>query len=113
MSTMPQNELDTNPHAARSGAATLPVSDAPPAEASGWEEAFSDRPLDSPGRRAVRRFVRHRLAMFGLSVLVIMALLAILADVVGQAPGPEASIRRVVVFLGCAGDKPFGHRALT
>ncbi|PZP42467.1 MAG: diguanylate cyclase [Azospirillum brasilense] len=37
---------------------------------------------DSPGRRAVRRFLRHRLAVFGLAVIVIFVLAALLAPLV-------------------------------
>ena len=43
---------------------------------------FAEQQIDSPGSRAMRRFFRHRLAMFGLVVLIIMALAAILAPVV-------------------------------
>ena len=38
--------------------------------------------VDTPARRAVRRFSRHRLAMLGLGVLLIMVTLAVLAPVV-------------------------------
>lgn len=37
---------------------------------------------DSPGRRAVRRFLRHRLAVFGLAVIVLFVLAAVLAPLV-------------------------------
>ncbi|UPG71590.1 ABC transporter permease [Roseomonas gilardii subsp. gilardii] len=37
---------------------------------------------DSPGRRAVRRFLRHRLAVFGLAVIVLFVLVALLAPLV-------------------------------
>ena len=37
---------------------------------------------DSPGRRAVRRFLRHRLAVFGLAVIVLFLLAALLAPLV-------------------------------
>ena len=37
---------------------------------------------DSPGRRAVRRFLRHRLAVFGLAVIVLFVLAALLAPLV-------------------------------
>ena len=45
---------------------------------SGLENSKNYR-IDSPGRRALRRFLRHRLAIFGLVVLIIMALAAIFA----------------------------------
>ena len=37
---------------------------------------------DSPGRRAVRRFLRHRLAVFGLAVIMVFLLAALLAPLV-------------------------------
>ena len=37
---------------------------------------------DSPGRRAMRRFLRHRLAVFGLAVIVLFALGALLAPLI-------------------------------
>ena len=37
---------------------------------------------DSPGRRAMRRFLRHRLAVFGLAVIVLFVLGAILAPLI-------------------------------
>ena len=37
---------------------------------------------DSPGRRAVRRFLRHRLAVFGLAVIVLFLLAALLAPLI-------------------------------
>lgn len=43
---------------------------------------FAEQHIDSPGSRAMRRFFRHRLAMFGLVVLIIMGLAAIFAPVV-------------------------------
>jgi peptide/nickel transport system permease protein len=42
--------------------------------------------IDSPGRRFRRRFFRHKLAMFGLATILIMALLAIFAPVVSPYP---------------------------
>lgn len=45
--------------------------------------------LESPTRRVVRRFVRHRLAMTGLVIFVVIALLAIFAPLVTRH-NPEA-----------------------
>ena len=44
------------------------------------------RRQDSPNRRAMRRFARHRLAMFGLIVLCLMALAAIFAPIIAPYP---------------------------
>jgi peptide/nickel transport system permease protein len=35
---------------------------------------------ESPSRRAIRRFLRHRLALFGLAIIIVIVLLAILGD---------------------------------
>lgn len=43
---------------------------------------FAAQQIDSPGSRVMLRFLRHRLAMFGMVVLVIMALAAIFAPVI-------------------------------
>lgn len=40
---------------------------------------FATQQIDSPGSRAMRRFFRHRLALFGLVILVIMVVAAIFA----------------------------------
>ena len=42
--------------------------------------------VGSPGRRALRRFLRHRLAIIGLVVLVAIALFAIFATFFLQSP---------------------------
>ncbi|MFN8511069.1 MAG: oligopeptide ABC transporter permease [Thermomicrobiales bacterium] len=45
------------------------------------------RPISqSPGRRTLRRFLTHRLAVLGTTILVVMALCAILAPVIAPAP---------------------------
>jgi len=54
---------------------------AEPAETVDRDSEFT-RKSDSPGRRALGRFVRHRLAMFGVSIIVILTALAIAAPVV-------------------------------
>jgi peptide/nickel transport system permease protein len=46
------------------------------------DESIGSRRIDSPTRRAMRRFARHRLAMFGLVVLALMVLAAIFAPVI-------------------------------
>ena len=50
--------------------------------------------IDSPGRRALRRFRRHRLAVFGAILLGIMALLAIAAPIVAPYPYEEQDLER-------------------
>ena len=35
---------------------------------------------ESPSRRAIRRFLRHRLALLGLATIIVIVLLAILGD---------------------------------
>lgn len=47
----------------------------------------------SPGREVIRRFMRHRLAMVGLAVFVIIALMAILAPVVTQHSPNQIDLR--------------------
>ena len=42
-------------------------------------EDFAKQRIDSPGSRALRRFFRHRLALFGLILLIIMVIPAIFA----------------------------------
>ncbi len=44
-------------------------------------EDFARQRIDTPGSRAVRRFFRHRLALFGLVLLVLMVVPAIFAPV--------------------------------
>ena len=46
---------------------------------------------DSPGRRAMRRFLRHRLAVFGLAVIVLFVLGAILAPLIAPYDPPATS----------------------
>ncbi|MFT5193375.1 MAG: peptide/nickel transport system permease protein [Cellvibrionaceae bacterium] len=42
----------------------------------------ADHSIESPGRRALRRFLRHKLAIFGLVVLTIMGLAALFAPLI-------------------------------
>lgn len=55
-----------------------------PVEAAdeGEQEFEFTKKADSPFRRAMARFLRHRLAMFGVTMIVILAVLAIAAPVV-------------------------------
>ncbi|MCB0017125.1 MAG: ABC transporter permease, partial [Anaerolineales bacterium] len=53
---------------------------------------FSKQHIDTPGRRALRRFLRHRLAMFGVVVLTIMALGAIFAPVIAPYDPAEQNL---------------------
>jgi len=55
---------------------------------------IGSRRVDSPTRRAVRRFVRHRLAMFGLIVLCLMALAAICAPLIAPYAYYEQDLTR-------------------
>jgi peptide/nickel transport system permease protein len=82
MSTLSQGEEKTSTQAVQ------------PDVASAWDETFAFTPLESPGRRALRRFFRHRLAMFGLAVLVIMAVLAIAAPLVAPYAYYEQDLAR-------------------
>jgi len=49
-------------------------------------QPFDLHSSESPGRRALRRFLRHRLAMFGLVVIVLLAVIAIAAPLVAPYP---------------------------
>ena len=49
-------------------------------------------PLASPGRRTLRRFVRHRLAVIGATILVIMTMIAIFAPVLAPYPPNEVNL---------------------
>lgn len=44
--------------------------------------ALAAQRVDSPGRRAFRRFIRHRLALFGIAIILIMSIIAIAAPLV-------------------------------
>lgn len=49
--------------------------------------------VDSPGRRALRRFLRHRLAIGALIVLLVIVLLAVFAPAFARYPYEEMSLR--------------------
>ncbi|MBR0651506.1 ABC transporter permease [Roseomonas terrae] len=50
---------------------------------------------ESPGRRALRRFLRHRLAVFGLVIVVAFILVAILAPVIAPYDPLQTSWSRI------------------
>ena len=50
--------------------------------------------IDTPGRRARRRFFRHKLAMFGLVTILLMALAAIAAPLIAPYPYYEQDLTR-------------------
>jgi peptide/nickel transport system permease protein len=52
-------------------------------------------PPESPGRRAVRRFLRHRLAVAGLTVVVLFVLAAILAPWIAPFDPSETGWTRI------------------
>ena len=54
---------------------------------------FAQQQIDSPGSRVIRRFLRHRLAMFGLVILIIMASAAIFAAI--MAPYDPAALNLI------------------
>lgn len=49
--------------------------------------------IESPTRRVVRKFVRHRLAMSGLAVFLVIALLAVFAPVISQHDPDAVALR--------------------
>jgi len=57
-------------------------------------EAFAKQRIDSPGRRARRRFFRHRLAMVGLIILTVMILVAIFAPALAPYDYAEQNLSR-------------------
>ena len=64
--------------------------------------------VDTPARRAVRRFSRHRLAMLGLGVLLIMVTLAVLAPAV--APHSPTKQELILYRKPPHNDALAGHR---
>lgn len=61
----------------------LLIAGAPELVASG---PIPSAPVASPGRRTLRRFMRHRLAVIGASILVFMAVIAVLAPLIAPYP---------------------------
>ena len=57
--------------------------------------ATAPAPAESPTRRAVRRFLRHRLAVFGLVVVVLFVAVAILAPVIAPYDPLQTSWARI------------------
>jgi len=49
--------------------------------------------VDSPGRRAFRRFMRHKLALFGVALITIMAFIAIAAPLIAPYTYYEQDLR--------------------
>ena len=66
-----------------------PGQPSPPVAAS-----FARHQVDSPWRRAQRRFLRHRLAMFGLIILILMIVVAVLAPLIAPYDYAEQNLRR-------------------
>jgi peptide/nickel transport system permease protein len=71
----------------RQAAAPPPV---PPAPAAAPKPS-----QDSPGRRALRRFTRHRLAMLGLAVVTLFVLVALLAPLIAPYDPVATSWARI------------------
>ncbi len=57
-------------------------------------ETFAYRGFESPGRRAWRRFKKHHLAVFGLILILFVALTAIGADVIAPYEYQEQDLSR-------------------
>lgn len=65
------------------------------ASALGGQDARLERRtrVVSPSRQVVRRFTKHRLAMVGLVVFVVIALAAVLAPLIAQSSPSEINLR--------------------
>ena len=89
------------------------------AVATDFEElgtGFDEIEIDSPGRRFRRRFFRHKLAMFGLAIIVIMAVLSILAPWISPYPYQEqdrAHAREGPSAIHILGTDGFGRDVLS
>ncbi len=57
-------------------------------------DTFAFREIESPGRRAWRRFKKHRLAILGVVILTIMAITAIGADFIAPYTFSEQDLTR-------------------
>lgn len=57
-------------------------------------DTFAFREIESPGRRAWRRFKKHRLAILGVVILAIMAITAIGADFIAPYTFSEQDLTR-------------------
>lgn len=55
---------------------------------------FGFRPADSPARRAMRRFFRHRLALLGLAMILLLAIVSAAADVIAPYTYYEQDLTR-------------------
>lgn len=94
MPSLSQPEEKQNLDPVQTDAAAAPASVAPTTADADWEEAVATHTMDSPTRRALRRLSRHRLAMFGLVVITIMALMAIFADFIAPYGYYEQDLAR-------------------
>ncbi len=94
MSIVSRPEEESSQDKAESGTSTAPTQAVPKASEADWEAAFGMRAMDSPTRRALRRLSRHRLAMFGLVVITIMAFAAIFADFIAPYGYYEQDLAR-------------------
>lgn len=52
-------------------------------------------PIASPGRRTMRRFMRHRLAVIGASILIFMAVVAVFAPLLAPYPPNEVNLTSI------------------
>jgi len=65
-----------------------------PEAALALNDQFRTTVVDSPGRRARRRFFRHKLAMFGLATIILLGVVAIAAPVLAPYPYYEQDLTR-------------------
>ena len=70
------------------------VTGQPGAKIASWSQEVVAVKIESPGRRALRRFFRHRLAMFGLIVITIMSLASIAAPIIAPYDYAEQDLAR-------------------
>ena len=75
-------------------AAVIQTSPAQAGVHAGLHDVIRTVEIDSPGRRARRRFLRHKLAMFGLLLIALMALAAIAAPLIAPYPYYEQDLTR-------------------
>ena len=58
-------------------------------------DTFAFREIESPSQRAFRRFRKHRLALFGISLLLVMAIIAIGADFLAPIGTPSKTCHAI------------------
>jgi peptide/nickel transport system permease protein len=74
---------------------TAPTAGSRPAQAAAANgQNFGFRAMESPTRRAMRRFFRHKLAMVGLTLLGIMVVIAIAAPLIAPYGYSEQDLTR-------------------